>query len=101
MSFGLYYLSTEPPHLPYDGWASKTIVRDWETDNWVSFSCQVTREIEIGLNDWNFTRSINIGTTPPADNDVSFSEELRVGSLDLSYSLKIFLGSQKSRNYPL
>lgn len=38
----------------------------------------MTREIEIDLNDWNFSKSINIGTISPNNSGVFFSEELRI-----------------------
>lgn len=61
----------------------------------------MTRELEIGLNDWNF-RSVNTGTIPPATiSGLFFSEELRDHSrLHLSYSVKLLLRSEKSRSHP-
>lgn len=60
-------------------------------------SYQVTREIEIDFNDWNFSRNINIGATPPSTVIFFFStEECRVlFSRDLSYFLKISPGIRK------
>lgn len=53
----------------------------------------------MDLRDWNFSRNVNIGTTPPSNMMFFSSDECRVlFSRDLSYFLKILLGSEESRN---
>lgn len=48
----------------------------------------MTREIEIDLNDWNFSRSIEIQGSYINYRHLFLSDELRaLFSLDLSYSL--------------